>query len=229
MKNTLLFLFTFLVCNSALRPQETDELSTCIKLWNDEQIDELEALIPKLKSKFPDKPESVFLQAVFETDGDAAAETYEKLLVKYPDHLFADACLFRLIQFDYARAAYETAGQRAQVLKNEFPKSPYVGRTESMFAGLSAEVKLTDAETLPVKPSGKYRLQVGAFGQLKNAEELRDKLKAGGYNVEFSEKTVNNQKLTLVWVGPYATRDDASKEGAELKNKFQLTFTIVEK
>jgi septal ring-binding cell division protein DamX len=205
-----------------------------MELWQNDGVDSLRSALHAILKKYPNKPEALFLQAVFETDAKKANAIYETILKDHRQNVIADESLFRLIQYDYAVGKYRVAQVRANQLKNEYPASRFLKKAEQMFAGLEQapveKAVVTDSDAAVNVSEKKFRLQVGAFGQLKNAEDLRDKLKNAGYTpIEFSEKTVNDKKLILVWVGAFGTKDEAAKTGDVLKNKFQLNYTIVEK
>lgn len=212
-------------------------LKPYVELWQNDNVDSLRAVLPSLQKKYSNQPEILFFQSVFEPDGAKANAGYASILNRFPDNVFADECLYRLIQYDYAKGSYRSAQDKADQLKERFSSSRFADKAERMFSGLNDAAAQT-VETTPVSDpnisknsSGKkFRLQVGAFGQSKNAEDLRDKLKSNGYvPVEFSEKVVNDKKLILVWVGAFDSKDEAAKTGDDLKKNLQLNYTIVEK
>ena len=220
------FVYSQKLSDTALKPY--------VELWQNDGVDSLRSVLPALLKKYPKQPEVLFFQAAFETDAVKASAVYESILKDHKDNVVADESLFRLVQFDYAVGKYKPAQEKAERLKKDYPKSVFVPRAEKMFAGLNQEIKLEEKApnsglAIPAAEK-KFRLQVGAFSQTANAEELRDKLKAAGYTlIEFSEKIVNDKKLILVWVGAFGSKDEAVKTGDVLKAKFKLTYTIVEK
>lgn len=224
-----------LTCSLHAQKFSDPGLKPYIELWQNEGVDSLRSALPAILKKYPNKPEALFLQAVFETDAKKANAVYETILKDHRQNVIADESLFRLIQYDYAVGKYRIAQDRANQLKSEYPASRFLKKAEQMFAGLEKEAAVektvvADSEANTKTVGKKFRLQVGAFGQMKNAEDLRDKLKNAGYTpIEFSEKTVNDKKLILVWVGAFGTKDEAAKTGDVLKSKFHLNYTIVEK
>jgi hypothetical protein len=208
-------------------------LKPYVELWQNDGVDSLRSVLSALTKKYPKEPEVLFFQAVFEADAVKASTVYESILKDHKDNVLADESLFRLVQFDYAVGKYKPAQVKAERLKKDYPKSLFVMRAEKMFAGLNQEIKIEEkalgsGSATPAEK--KFHLQVGAFSQTANAEELRDKLKTAGYTqIEFSEKIVNDKKLILVWVGAFASKGEAAKTGDVLKSKFKLTYTIVEK
>ncbi|KAB2881273.1 hypothetical protein F9K33_02025 [bacterium] len=237
--NIFLFCFCLLLLPHAAYAQKISDpdLKPFVDLWQKDNVDSLRAFIPVLYKKYPKQPETIFFQSVFETNADKANAGYESILKTFPDNALADESLYRLIQYDYAKGSYRGAQQKADQLKRDYPSSRFIGKADRMFDGMSLVTKQIEEQTSVADPdisqsiSGKkFRLQVGAFGQIKNAEDLRDKLKSNGYApIEFSEKIVNDKKLYLIWVGAFATKEDAVSTGNVLKSKLQLNYTIVEK
>ncbi|MBL4889228.1 MAG: SPOR domain-containing protein [Candidatus Lindowbacteria bacterium] len=62
--------------------------------------------------------------------------------------------------------------------------------------------------------SGRYFVQVGAFGVLGNAEALVNKLKSGGFMARIQPRG----KLSLVQVGPFLKRKDAESQRDDIKS-----------
>ena len=77
-------------------------LKPYMELWQNDSVDSLRSALPSILKKYPNKPEALFLQAVFETDAQKANAVYEVILKDHRDNITADECLFRLIQYDYA-------------------------------------------------------------------------------------------------------------------------------
>lgn len=238
MKNILLF-FSLLLPNLAQAQKVSDPaLHPYVELWQNDNVDSLHNALPSLLKKYPKQPEIFFFQSVYETDAEKANTGYAFVLKNFPDNVLADECLYRLIQYDYAKGHYREAREKGGQFKNNYPSSRFIDKIDQMFSGLGQAAVNPSEEKIPAADSSasvkttvkKFRLQVGAFGQIKNAEDLRDKLKNNGYKpIEFSEKIVNDKKLFLVWVGAFDSKEEAAKTGDVLRNKFQLNPTIVEK
>lgn len=213
-------------------------LKPYVELWQNENADSLRSVLPALLKKYPAQPEVLFFQSVFETDAEKAITGYSAIIKNYPDNALADESLYRLVQYDYAKGSYKAAQEKAAQLKLTYPASRFTGKADVMFAGLNQTTQIpvealtsgADSAASQKISEKKFRLQVGAFGQIKNAEDLRERLKKNGYTqIEFSEKIVNDKKLFLVWVGAFDNKDEAAKTGEILKSKLQLSYTIVEK
>ncbi len=190
--------------------------------------------LPSLEKDFPKNPETQFFRTLFEVDGEAAKKSYESFLKAFPNNIFADAALFRLIQMDVAKGRYQQAHGRFIELQKNYAQSQLLRKAAVWFDSLPKDT-LTPVIDISAKidssaSKGKYRLQIGAFSELRNAQELKSKLEKKGYGpFEFSEKTVDSKKLSLLWLGQYSTKETANKAGEVFKEKEKINFSVVEK
>ncbi|HPC35977.1 MAG TPA: SPOR domain-containing protein [Candidatus Marinimicrobia bacterium] len=74
---------------------------------------------------------------------------------------------------------------------------------------------------------GNFTLQMGVFGEMANARELRNKLERLGYSVTFRQVERAGRKLTAVLVGSFKTEDEARAVGNKLKRDHNLDFIVV--
>ena len=81
----------------------------------------------------------------------------------------------------------------------------------------------------PIAGSGPWVVQVGAFKKYSNARRLKMNLNQNGYKVTMDEIMANRQRLYVVRVVRYVSREDANQVGIELKNKFGLDFRVLKK
>jgi len=72
-------------------------------------------------------------------------------------------------------------------------------------------------------------VQVGAFGNYTNAKNLKLKLGEAGYSVSIGEYTSGGNRLHVVRVTRYASRDEALRVGQELNTRFGLDFRVLNK
>jgi len=79
------------------------------------------------------------------------------------------------------------------------------------------------ATTLP------YTLQVGAFSTPENARKQKLFFEEFGYTAEIANRVRGGRSLYLVWVGNYATTDEARKTLAEIQAKYNITPIVVER
>ncbi len=71
-------------------------------------------------------------------------------------------------------------------------------------------------------------IQVGAFGEKKNADVIVNRLKAAGYTVEVVERT-DRVNLYLVQVVRFESIEQAINVGEKLQDQFGLDFRIIER
>ena len=71
-------------------------------------------------------------------------------------------------------------------------------------------------------------VQVGAFGEKKNAKVLANRIISPGYEVEIIEKSYGIS-LYLVQIINYSTSDEARLVGNEVRNKFGLDYRIIKR
>jgi len=228
-----IFTLLFLLAAASGSAQSVDQaMKPYVKLWQDDQVDSIKNVLPELLKKYPDKVETKFFSAVFESDADKALPFYEALLAKRPNHPFADECLFRLMQFAYAKGTYQAARMKFEKLQKDYPHSPLLPMAIQLFSETLMDtlspVTIKSDTTKIVKSGGrKYALQVGAFSMMQNANELKSKIMDAGFEpVDIIEKKVNGKKLFAVWVGAFDSKNDAQKKGQELKEKLHLDFSI---
>jgi len=90
------------------------------------------------------------------------------------------------------------------------------------------------AETITEFPAdeqraGRFTIQIGAYGDKRNATKQKEFYSYKGYNVTISSKYSNNRILYLVWIGDFATREKAVVFGEEFKIKNGLSYQVVQK
>jgi cell division septation protein DedD len=73
----------------------------------------------------------------------------------------------------------------------------------------------------------RFVLQVGAFGVQNNAQSLKERFDAFGYPVEMISIVKDTRALFLVWVGNYATVEEARAAGQEVKRKMGVDAIVI--
>jgi septal ring-binding cell division protein DamX len=97
------------------------------------------------------------------------------------------------------------------VVSTPSPQTPPTGHVNSV----SSKSKLS--------ASGNWRVQLGVFSAMKNAQEVIDQLKKKGYEGKVDKA---DDKLK-VYVGPYANKEDAQQGAAELRGDgFDKGFVV---
>ncbi len=97
----------------------------------------------------------------------------------------------------------------------EAPTEPEVAQPAAPAPAEQPEEASSDRVSLPDAgaPSDPYRISVGAFGSRTNAEALAQQFREDGYPVFLGVQG----NLTIVLVGPYATRAEAERVAAEIR------------
>jgi DedD protein len=81
-----------------------------------------------------------------------------------------------------------------------------------------------DSQGLPVA----WSVRLGAFSNLRNAQNLRERLVAAGYRAYSREiRNANGEILTLVFVGPEQDRDRVESLRRDLQAQFELQASVV--
>ncbi len=80
----------------------------------------------------------------------------------------------------------------------------------------------------PGVPTGRFAVQVGAFGASSSAEKLAARLRTKGFDVYVSPGVAAGQARWRVRVGPSPTRDQAERAAARLKAEEQLPTWVLD-
>ncbi|MBN2200379.1 SPOR domain-containing protein [bacterium] len=72
-----------------------------------------------------------------------------------------------------------------------------------------------------------YAVQVGAFGNQSNALMRKSFFERAGYPVALRSKRKDGTLLYLVWIGTFATLDEARQTGERIKAKYGSSYTLV--
>jgi len=195
------------------------------------QADVVRAELPALMTNYQNDPGVMYLQAVLTTDdGAEAAKIYQNIVDNFPKSEWADDALYKLYQYYYSIGLYKTADQKLQQLKEEYPFSAYANE-KSPVAEEKAEPKEQPIVVKPKGPMQKYAagftVQVGAFSTFQNAAELKAKFENKGYTANIFTIDSGGKKIHKVWVGEFATYEEAKKLSAEVKKRFNLSSIVV--
>jgi len=73
----------------------------------------------------------------------------------------------------------------------------------------------------------KYTVQVGAYSKHDNAVAQVKQLQKRGYDADIQELQQGKQKMNFVWVGRFATREEAARFGEEIRKKVGGSYQVV--
>jgi cell division septation protein DedD len=162
----------------------------------------------------------------------SALRPLRQLMQKYPDSPILDKCLFTAGLCYFNSNKMDSA---AVFFKNAAARSPNsdAGRSAKdrlAAMGVSAAVAVNTApreDTVSEPPIPRYAVQVGAFANQTNAVMRKSFFERAGYPVELRQKRKDGTTLVLVWIGTYATVDEARQTGEKLKTKYGLSYHLV--
>ncbi len=254
MRSSFLAVLVFVAVGSAYA--QRPNIESYITMIEGGQADQVRNELPNLLNQYPNNPGVFYLQAMLTTDGAEAVRLYQNIVDKYPTNEWADDALYRVYKFYYAIGLYRTAEIKLNQLRANYPDSRYVeierelaGTTETprqepagdpasqrdTAAGAQvvppkdpAPAPLKTEEPAPVPaPATPYTVQVGVFSTMANANKQKTFLTYQRYQAEVAPKMSGGRQLYAVYVGNYATAEEARAKGEEIKRAFNIDFIVV--
>jgi cell division septation protein DedD len=238
MKKILPILFCALIFTSTISAQDVN-IIPYLKQIESGDIEDVNQALSELLTIHPDDPSVLFLDAVLTTNGEEALRKYINIYDNYPKSKYADAALYRMFSYYYALGFYKKAENYLEKLKVEYPSSPYIDAADKnipeevgVFYEKETELNTTKNEAAeekkverPTEP--KYTVQAGAFLDVKNAKELRNKLTADGFSAELKTKNIGGSTLNIVMVGKFFSEKETGPLLSHLSKKYKLQGRIV--
>jgi hypothetical protein len=195
------------------------------------QGDVVRSELPTLMTNFQNHPGVLYLQGVLTSDGAEASKIYQSIVDNFPKSEWADDALYKLYQYYYSIGLYKTADQKLDQLKRDYPYSTYA---------TDQKVAEEPKAAIPVEPPAKvtppskgkkstvvFTVQAGTFRELQNAEELKSRFEKDGYASHIFTIVNGGKKFHKVWVGEFATQDEAKRFSAEIKKRYHLETIVV--
>lgn len=112
----------------------------------------------------------------------------------------------------------------------------YLGIYQSMFPNLNfddykviKEKSIISDNNMNIKasPSKPYIIQIGAFGDIQNANRLKLQVKQIGYNVKIMPIKTNGRNYNAVRIFSYKSKSEAEKVGKLIKNKLGIDYRVL--
>ncbi len=156
----------------------------------------------------------------------SAKDEFKQVSKKYPDSSIAPGALYHVALCWMAMASSDSA---KAVLERVVEK--YYGTKIAELASRDLrEISgvQNQPEQIPTSQATFFTVQTGAFSSKDNALlqlQFFDQKKIHGV---LSQKKVNGKTLYLVWIGKFNTQKEATDYGKKLKNKFKVSYRIVE-
>ena len=193
-----------------------------------------------LKNEYPNDPSVLFLEGVLTENGQNAVLIYKQVYNQYPKSKYADASVFRVYSYYYALGLYQSAQTYLDLLKKDYPDSPYLKIAEKKMPAkdeMTSEDKVAKQQP-PVKKEEqkkpeqknldyKFMIQAGAFSNVDNALVLKKKFESAGFFSEVKEKNVAGTNFNIVYVGKFLTEDQAKNFLDVINSRFSLNGRIV--
>jgi cell division protein FtsN len=102
-------------------------------------------------------------------------------------------------------------------LKKDYPSSPYIKIAEK------------NIPPLPTNQKIKYRftIQAGAFSNKDNANAMKKQFIDAGFSSEIKEKTVAGTIFQVVYVGKFATEEEAKNFLKQINSEYSLDGRVI--
>jgi tetratricopeptide (TPR) repeat protein len=165
----------------------------------------------------------------------AALRPLNEVFRKNPDPALREKCLYsvglcyvNLNRPDSANAAFSKIVAEGSASSDVWISA----RNRLADPGSGSPASGTPSEAAPDssdRPSGqpRYAVQVGAFGNQSNALMRKAFFERAGYPVALRSKRKDNALLFLVWIGTYASLEEARQTGERIKAKYGSSYTLV--
>ncbi len=210
----LTLILSLLFSISILPAQEHQDL---FEYYANRQIDKLETRIEQLGNTAQNDPEVLFFSTVLTDNGDNAFSIYERLFKQSRGHL-KNLVAEKLAGYYYARGFYVKSSEFENIAKTYIP----VKTTEKIKSGDNIREYKTERSTKSI-----YKIQVGAFSVIENANELASFLKGKKLEVSVVNRNVSGNNLYCVWVEGGSSFESTENIAKEIKKKYQLSYRIV--
>lgn len=231
----IFFLLSIFILFATLQAQEIN-ITNALKEIENGNLISAETQLKKFKTKNPNDPSVVFLDAVMTKNANEAIKKFSFHYQNFPNSKYADASLFRIFSYYYALGYYKKAESYLSELKKNFPNSPYLKTADKTIPDVDDfELSKTQTKIENQKPSiskedfveGKFTIQVGAFLNPENAVKLSEQLKAEGLTTEISSKVIGGSTLKVVTAGIFPTEDEAKIKLEFINQKFNLKGRVI--
>ena len=227
-------LYIIIILCSAVEAQEKN-ITAVLKMVESGNLEEAREQLAQLLTDSPNDPSVKFLDAVLTEDGQRACSIYEDIYTNHPESNYADAALYRLFSFYFAKGLYNKADSFKKSLMRDYAGSPYI-RAVNRDIPDSDE---TDAIDEPIKSStakpvsqvknsnSVYTIQAGAFLNINNAKNLSAQFTEDGYVSEVTVKDIGGSIFNIVTVGKFATQPEADDFLNLLKSRYKIIGRII--
>jgi len=228
----ILVAFTFITVT--LVAQDIDE---AIRLFNSYHFERSRVIFSEVvkDENNPRVAEAFYYLGRLSLAPDSALSYYRRVITRYPQSRYADVAHLEIAKIHFARKDYNNAIMTLNELLRSFPETgvkdevlfwlgmSYISSGKKkegtpILEGLRRDYpkSVWSERTLRVIPgsepstSGPYfTIQVGSYRDKANADAYAGEIGKQGFDVQVVEAFVKGNTYFRVWVGKFATREDA--------------------
>jgi hypothetical protein len=193
--------------------------------------DSVKLELEKLKIRYPNDPNIIFLDAILTEDAAVSSLKFIKIVEEFPASKYADASVYRLFNYHSIEGNDELSKKYFNKLKNEYSESPYLRIAQNQFDILvsSKDVERENFKSENNKSvSYSYTIQAGAFAKKENAQSLKTQFEKAGIFSEIKEKNVAGTIFNVVFAGKFENREDAENFLMIINSQFKIQGRVVE-
>jgi len=225
------FILIFILCICALSGSlYAQDIASVLRDYDQGRLNQVREALIALRPSSYNKPEYLFLTAVFEEDGERAFALYGELNANAQDNPIFERVLWRMCQYYYAKDLYNTCRDALGRFITTFPNSD----NQEAALLMKNRIVLYIGEEIPdtlqhaEEPEIIYTIQLGYFGIESNAHKQLVYLRNLGIAQAYiKEQRVGSQKFYKIWAGEFKSRDEAERMLDELKRKYKITDMLV--
>ena len=225
------FIPVFILCICALSEfLHAQDIAGALRDYDQGRLNEVREALIALRPSSYNKPEYLFLIAVFEEDGEAAFAQYGEIEVSARDNPVFERVLLRMCQYYYAKGLYKACSDALGRFIETFPGSDNKEIALLMRNRIALHLGVETPDTLRQveEPTALYTIQLGVFGNESNARTRLLYLRNLGIAQSYiMEQQIGDQTFYKVWAGEFKSKDEAMKMLEELKNKYKITDILV--
>jgi len=226
-----LFVISF-ISASQIKAQEVD-IVPYLKMIEQGKIEEVKSKLLDLKADYPKSSNLIFLEGVLTENGQDAVVLYQTLVEKYPKSAYADAAIYRLYSYYFALGLYNTADKNLNMLKKDYPESPYIKMAAINVVKNDVEETTqrpdqTSIDSDNVEKEFLYSVQAGAFTNSDNATVLKKEIENAGMISFIQDKNVAGTVFKVVYIGKFETRREAEDFLPIANTRFRIAGRVVE-
>ena len=203
------------------------DISDYLKKIESGKLKEVKEKLPELKTKYPDDPSVLFLDGILTENGKTSVSLFSTIVNNYPESKYADAAVFRIYSYYFAREMFTEAATWLNKLKKDYPSSPYIKLSDQNIPPADQKDKIQYNKKTDSKIKYKFTIQAGAFSSKENANALKKQFVDAGYSSEIKEKTVAGTLFQVVYVGKFTTEEEAKNFLQQINTQYNLDGRVI--